>query len=72
MSWGGRGVRTTELDVAASRVAQGVHALSLFPVKVAITQQLVERCSAAVLSSLSGSEWSNWGLEGVGVVRGEA
>ena len=31
------GVRTTDLDVAASRVAQWVHALSLFPVTVAVT-----------------------------------
>ena len=36
---GGGGVRATELDVAASRVAQGVHGLGFFPVTVAVTQQ---------------------------------
>ena len=30
-------VRSTELNVAASRVAQGVHALSFFPVTEAAT-----------------------------------
>ena len=31
------GVRSTELNVAASRVAQGIHALSFFPVTEAVT-----------------------------------
>ena len=31
------GVRSTELNVAASRVAQGIHTLSFFPVTEAVT-----------------------------------
>ena len=73
-----QGVRSTELNVAASRVAQGVHALRVFPVTKA---KVFARGSAAVLVSLSramvcrtgdavGGEWPNWGFE-AGVGRGE-